>query len=244
MASGDLTELSERAARAARFDPTDATDLTRANEAVNQAYLAACTRDGIQFDFLEQEGRWSTASGSDTYTYASIATAIGVSGASIAEILWLVNDSDGSVLDSMAWADLEKMSYSTQDGDADGEPVYWAKWGNRIRVYPTPDATYTVGALVRLAPAEMTTGSDTPLIPLTYRHSVIVSYAAAVLLRMEGGMEAHQEAQFYQRQYEDAWVAMRTAHATARKPTFNLRAPGWDSEHRSFIRDDPYGWAS
>lgn len=244
MASGDFTELSERAARAARFDPTDATDLTRANEAVNQAYLAACTRDGIQFDFLEQEGRWSTASGSDTYTYASIATAIGVTGASIAEILWLVNDSDGSVLDSMAWADLEKMSYSTQDGDADGEPVYWAKWGNRIRVYPTPDATYTVGALVRLAPTEMTSGSDTPLIPIAYRHSVIVSYAAAVLLRMEGGMEAHQEAQFYQRQYEDAWVAMRTAHATARKPTFNLRAPGWDSEHRSFIRDDPYGWAS
>lgn len=244
MASGDFTELAERAARAARFDPSDSTDLTRAKEAVNQAYLAACTRDGVQFDFLEQEGRWSTASGSDTYTYASIATAIGVTGASIAEILWLVNDSDGSVLDSMAWADLEKMSYSTQDGDADGEPVYWAKWGNRIRVYPTPDDVYTVGALVRLAPAEMTTGSDTPLIPLTYRHSVIVSYAAAVLLRMEGGMEAHQEAQFYQRQYEDAWVAMRTAHATARKPTFNLRAPGWDSEHRSFIRDDPYGWAS
>lgn len=244
MASGDFQELSQRAARAARFEPSNSTDLTRANEAINQAYLTACSRDGVQFDFLEQEGQWTTTAGSDTYTYSSIATAMSVSGATIAEILALTDDTDGSVLESMDWLALERLSYSSQDGDPTGRPLYWAKWGSRIRLYPSPDDAYTVGAFVRLVPAEMSGTTDTPLIPLAYRHSVLVSHAAANLLRQEGGSEAHQEALYYQRLYEDSWMQMRTAHATARMPTFRLRSPGWDSDFESLTRrgGDPWSW--
>jgi GAF domain-containing protein len=242
LASGEFLELKERAARAARFDATDSTDLTRAGEAVNQAYLTAVTRDGIQFDFLEQEGQWDCTAGSDVYTYADIATAIGVTGASVAEILWLTNDTDGSVLESRSWADLEKGASSSQNDDPSGCPYRWAKWASRIRLYPDPDQEYRFGTFVKLVPAEMSDDEDTPLIPLAYRHSVIVPLAASILLRMEGGSEAHQEAQFYQRQYEDAWMSMRTAHAGGRAPTFNLKSPGWDAPRDDAVSGDPYYW--
>ncbi len=237
MASGDFLELAQRAARAARFDPDDTTDLLRAKEAVNQATMMACTRDGLDFDFLQQEGQWDCTAGSDVYTYDSIGAAIGVSDATIAEILWLTNDSDGSVLASMSWTDLERRSYSSQDGEPSGQPVYWSKWSSRIRLFPTPDQSYSLGALVKLMPSEMVDDSDEPLVPLSFRHSVIVPLAASILLRMEGGGEAHNEAQFYQRQYDDAWMGMRTAHAGARPPTFNLKGANWDR-----TRDDSQSW--
>lgn len=243
MASGDYLDLATQTCYAARFDPSNATDLARAKQAVNRVYLSSVS-GSEDFDFLEQEGQWTTTAGSDTYTYASIAGAIGISGASIAEIMSLTNDTDGPVLDSMSWPRLESLAYSTQDGDASGSPVYWAKWQSRIRLYPTPDQTYTIGSYVRLTPNEMSADADTPLIPLAYRHAVIVNGAAAILLRMEGGMEAHQEAQFYQREYDAAWLRMRTAFATARQPTFRLKSPGWDADHRSLVRDDPYWWTS
>jgi hypothetical protein len=242
VASGDFLELSQRAARAARYDLDDSTDLTRAQEAVNQAYLTASTRDGIQFDFLEQEGQWDCTAGSDVYTYADVATAIGVSAASISEILYITNDTDGGVLDSMSWGALESLAYSSQDDEPTGVPTCWAKWGSRIRFFPTPDEAYRFGSFVKLQPAEMSDDTDEPLIPLAYRHSVIVPHAAATLLRMEGGMEAHQEAQFYQRQYEDAWMAMRTAHSGGRAPTFNLKSPGWNAPRDDSVSGDPYYW--
>jgi hypothetical protein len=238
VASGDFQELSQRAARAARFDPSNATDLLRANEAVNQAYLTACA-GGQQFDFLEQEGQWSCTASSDVYTYASIATAMSVSGATIGEVLTIVDDTDGMVLESMDWQSLEKLAYSTKDSDPTSRPIYWAKWGSRIRLYPSPDEVRTYGVIVRLVPAEMSATTDTPLIPIQHRHAVIVPHAAANLLRQEGGSEAHQEALYYQRLYDDAWTAMRTAHATARQPTFRLKSPGWDQDFSSFTRPNP-----
>lgn len=241
MASGDFLELSQRAARAARFDPDDTTDLTRAKEAVNETYLSSLG-GGEQFDFLEQEGQWTCTAGSDVYTYASIASAMSVSSASIAEILRLTNDTDGFMMESMDWAEIEKLSYSTQDGDANGLPLYWGKWASRIRLYPTPDIVYTLGAFVRLIPSEMSNDSDTPLIPLQYRHAVLVNGAAANLLRQEGGGEAHNEAQMFERQYEKAWERMRTAHATARMPTFRLKSPNWDADHGTLTRADPWSW--
>jgi hypothetical protein len=241
VASGDFLDLSERAARQARYDTTDTNDMLRAKEAVNQAYLTACSRDGVKFSFLEQEGQWTTESGEDTYTYTDIGTGIGINAASIAEIMWLVNDSDGSVLDSMSWEDLERKTFSSQDGEPSGEPFMWAKWGSRIRLFPTPDAEYNVGALVRLVPDEMVGDTDEPIIPLEFRFSVILPHATATLLRMEGGQEAHQEAQFHQRQYEDGWIAMRTAKAAAipGKPDFRLKGSDWD---RPFGRESGDVW--
>lgn len=229
MSSGQFLDMAQRAARGARYDPSDTTDLTRAKEAVNLAYLAACAA-GIQFDFLEYEGAWQTTEGSDVYTYASIATAMSLTGSSIGEILAISDDTevDGMVLRSMDWLSLERITQSTQDDESTGTPVWWAKWGTRLRLFPSPDAAYTLGCLVRLVPSEMSADTDEPLLPLAYRNSVIVPWATADLLRQDGGSEAHNEAQLWQARADKSWQDMRTAHATARKPTFNLRAPGWD----------------
>jgi len=245
MASGEFLELAQRAARAARFDPSDATDLARAKEAVNEAYLTALG-GSENFDFLKREGQWVLTAGSDKYTFASIATAMSITGADIAEILYLTNDTDGYLAVSMSWAEMERLSYATQDGDADGLPMYWAQIGGgdsaQVRLYPNPDSNYTLGAYVRLIPAEMSADADEPLIPLQHRHAVLVPHAAANLLRQEGGGEAHNEAQLYERQYDKAWQRMRTAHATASVSKFRLKAPTWDTDHGTIVRGDPWSW--
>lgn len=244
MSSGQFLDMAQRAARGARYDPSDTTDLTRAKESVNTAYLAAC-EGGIQFDFLEQEGAWALTAGSDVYAYSSIATAMSLTGATIAEIIAISVDTvnDGDVLRSMDWLSLERLAISTQDGEQTGQPLWWAKWDSRIRLFPAPDIAYTLGCLVRLAPTEMSADTDTPLVPLAYRNSVIVPWATADLLRQEGGGEAHNEAQLWQRQGDNAWQNMRTAHATARPPTFRLKSPGWDRPFgQSQNWDRSLGW--
>jgi hypothetical protein len=244
MASGDFLELAQDAARTARFDPDDTTDLTRAKEAVNRSYLYACAKDGIQFDFLEREGQITTVAGDDTYTYAGIVSALSITGATIADVLDLVNDDDGQMLRRYAsWADLEADTYSSQDGDAEGEPKSWVKWaGSRLRLYPTPDAVYSIACFLRLVPAQMTADADTPLIPITFRHEVITPGAAAILLRMEGGGEAHQEALYQKRVQDEALTAMRIAHASARPGSFKLQTSNWDREFGQTHDGDPWEW--
>lgn len=239
MAFGDFLDLSEHAARLAQYRPGDATDIARAKEAVNEGYLQACA-GGYPFDFLQQEGTWAVTAGSDTYTYASIGTAISVSGGTIQEIETMVNDTDGYPLRSMSWWDLEKMAASTQDGDSTGAPTHWAKWGNRIRIYPSPDQAYELAAFVRLTPSIMSGDTDTPLIPLHFRRPVICSYAAAQLLRQEDGGEAANLAIHFERKYENDFEKMRMAHATAKLPTFTLKSPTWDQPHG--MVSSPWNW--
>lgn len=238
MASGDFLDLATRACYFAQFDPTDTSgDLARAKEEINAAYLSVCAT-GPRFDFLEQEGTWTTTAGAGVYTYSSIATAMSISGATIEEILYLTNDTDGHFLESMSWPAMERGTWSTQDDEGQGTPTSWAKWNTRIRLYPTPDRVYTIGAFVRLAPNEMSADSDTPLIPLSFRHRLLVPFAAANLLRQEGGQDAHMDATRLQSQADEAYLAMRTAHASARHPTFSLCEPSWIDDQEP----EPYWW--
>ena len=226
MASGDFTDLKEWSARTARFDVSNSTDMALAGQAVNDAYISTCA-DGSPWDFLQQEGSWITSSGSDVYTYATIASAMSITGASIAEIQMLAQDNpQGRPLESMGWEELENYSHSTQD-DPTGEPIYWSKWASRIRLWPTPDAAYTLGTFVRLAPAEMSASGDVPLIPLSWRRRLLVPFAAAILLRTEGGLETAAEARGLMESYDRDFIAFRTAYATAKKPTFRVTSPGW-----------------
>lgn len=229
MASGDFADLKARTCRAAQFDPSNATDLTRAGEAVNEAYLVTC-HDGSSWDFLEKEGVWTTTAGSDVYTYATIATAIGVSGASIREIIRMVNDTTGGVLESFSWEQVEQGSYSTQEsGEGQGTPTTWSKWGNanaaEIRLYPKPDAVYSLGTFCVVTPDEMSADADVPLIPLAWRHRIIVPYAAALLLEQEGGPDAGADYERRMNRYREAVQQFRVAHASAKRPTFNVVSP-------------------
>lgn len=230
MATGDLLDLAEWAARSARFATDDDDDMTLAKAAVNDAYLSTCGT-GDPWQFLLQEGTWVTTAGGDVYDFESIGTAMDITGGTIAEILSIASDTTGRPLDSMGWEALEKYSYSTQD-DANSEPVFWSKWATRIRLWPTPDQEYNLGTFCRVIPAEMTNDTDEPLIPIEWRRRLLVPYAAATLLRTEGGLETASEADRLMNRYDQDFMAFRAAYGTARRPTFRVTSPGWDSSDR------------
>jgi hypothetical protein len=174
VASGDFLDLSEWAARRARFDVDNTDDMTLAKAAVNDAYMSTCAT-GDPFDFLQFEGVWTPTVDADRYTYADIASAVGLTGATIAEIHALTNDTDGFVIESSGWLALEYFSASTQD-DSDANSWRWGKWADQIRLWPTPDGTWDIGLFARMAPDTMTNDSDEPLIPLAWRRRLLVGY--------------------------------------------------------------------
>ena len=87
----------------------------------------------------------------------------------------------------------------------------------------------SLGAFVRLIPSEMESDTDEPLIPRQWRRRLLVPYAAAVLIRTEGGLEAASEADRLMNRYDQDFMAFRAAHGTAKRPTFRVATPGWDS---------------
>ncbi len=123
----------------------------------------------------------------------------------------------------MDWQQLETTTSSSQEsGEGSGTPTIWSKFGTKIRLYPNPDAVYTLGTYVLLKAAEMSGDTDTPLIPLEFRHSVIVPYAAAILLEQEGGNEAGNAYDRLMARHREALRDMRVACATSKRPTFNV----------------------
>jgi hypothetical protein len=231
LAFGDFLDLAEEAARAAQMDPADTSgDLARAKQAINIAYLNVCA-SGDPWAFMETEGQWTTVAGTDTYTFSSIATAMSITGASIREISSLTNDTDGWVLDSMGQEALESYAGSTQADQPQGSPTQWARWGAqgapRIRLFPNPDAVYTIGAFVYLTGAALSNNTDTPIIPLEWRHQVLVPHAAWRLLSQEGGNESLVAARQYRDEYNEAFRKMRDALAVFRRPTGNAISPGF-----------------
>jgi hypothetical protein len=230
VASGDFENLSQAACRAAQLDPADTTgDLVRAKAAVNEAYLST-VGGSEEWDFLQAEAEWTTDPGDDVYTYAAIVTATGLTGATIREILTLTNDTDGLEMTPMSWQALERFTAGSQDDEADGSPSLWSKWAARIRLFPTPDAEYTMGTFLALAPAEMSNNTDVPLIPLAWRHRILVPYAAARLLEEEGGTEMVAQVDRLWARYREDFIRFRTAHGSAKQPTFNLMDPSFGAD--------------
>lgn len=233
MATGDFQDLYTDACYASRRDPTDTTlDVPRAKKAVNWVYLHVCD-SGDDWDWLEREGQFTLTAGADTYTFASVAAAIGLTaGAGIAEVYELVLDTPGiglPPLERVHWDDLERLTRSSQDGDSKGVPRYFADWNGRLRLAPAPDSNYSVGCLVRMRPAELTANSDEPLVPLAWRRRILVPGAAELLLREEGGGEAVSEADRYKVLFDQAFLEFRAAHAGARGTSVRLVDPSWSA---------------
>jgi hypothetical protein len=225
-------DLSQTACRRSRRDPTDLTgDLPRAQAAVQEAYLS--TLDNSEsWDFLQVEGQFTVSSAADTYTWSSIGSAMGITSGTIADILALANDTiDTPLLKPVSWDEMESIAASTQDADPTGCPVYWTKWGqSTIRLYPKPDQTYTLGAFVRINPAQLVNDSDVPLIPYAWRHRLLVPYAAANLLFEEGGFAAMYEAQTQRSLYQQELQQFLIAHGRARGPTLGLVSATFSSD--------------
>lgn len=224
-------DFAEEACRLAQMDTSLSADVTQAKAYVNEAYLRVCAGPD-EWDFLRQDGQITLTAGSDVYTHAAIATALSVT--YIDRILHIVNDTTGyGPLASMDWDALEEYAYSTQDSDPRGEPMSWAQWNTRIRLYPNPNRAYVMGVLVRLRPAAMSSDTEEPLLPAAHRRPVLVNYAAAKLLQIQGGGEALNNAREFMADHERAVREMRAAHASANAqnirvvhPNLNTGLPG------------------
>lgn len=226
--SGTFEDLFTKACYAARRNSTDTFDLLRAKEAVNEA-LSACSFSGDPWNWLEKEGQFTVTAGSDTYTLDSIGTALG---SPVSEIFDIVVDSNdaGGRLQAMSWGALENISDSTQDNESQGIPAFFASWDRRVRLFPIPDVAYTLGVFYRAYQSELTANGDVPLMPIEWRTRLLVPYAAAVLLRQEGGSEAAGESDRYYSLYQSAVAQCRTALATAKSPAIALQSPRWSRD--------------
>jgi len=225
MASGDFQDLYTKAIYGSRRDPSDSFDVARAKDAINEALLTV-SFSGDPWNWLEKEGEFTLQAGSDVYTYDTIGTALGTT---VAELFSFVMDTGngGYRLEAMTWDALEDAAYSTQDGEQQGEPIFWSDWDRRVRFFPNPDQSYVIGCFYRASQTELSANSDTPLMPLQWRTRLLVPYACMRLLRQEGGAEAAGEADRYMAEYQKAFNDCRTACATAKAPALRLDTPVW-----------------
>jgi len=225
MASGDFADLYTKAIYGSRRDASDSFDVARAKDAINEA-LQAVSFTGDPWSWLEREGEVTLQVGADVYSYATLGTALGTT---VSEIMSLVMDNEdgGYRLESMSWDALENVTYGTQDDEQSGEPIFWADWDSKIRVYPKPDEAYVLGVFYRAYQSELSSDSDVPLMPLEWRTRLLVPYACSRLLRQEGGSEAASEADRYMGEYQRAFLECRNACATISSPAMRLATPAW-----------------
>ena len=240
MATGDYLDLATHACYMAQVDPSQAADLTLAKSFVNQVYLQTCSIPE-DWDFLLKEGQVTLVAGTDSYTLTSIATALAVG--TVDEVLRIVNDTVGSTpLPGMAWDALESLSSSTQDGDPMGEPLAWAKFNDRIKFYPKPSSAFAMGMLIRQRPALMTVDAQFPLIPLQWSRAILSHGAAALMLRMESGGDALNQAQTLDADRQQAIIDMRGSKAGGRRPTLTLQHPGFMDDPAFSYHPQGFSW--
>jgi hypothetical protein len=237
--------LYTAALRAAQASASDTEAVTVAKAGINEAYLSTCG-DGTDWDFLQYEGQWTTQAGADTYTYASILSATGITGGTIKEVIYLVDDTNGGrPIPSMSWGQLEGLAGTTDyhsDNGFGGPPEAWAKWNTRLRLFPEPDAVYNIGCSLTLVPTALSADGDAVLMPDTFALSVLVPYAASIVLEAEGGSEALSAANRLLSRYESNYRKMVISHGSAKRPTFNVVAPAAWADLDDGVYHDRGGW--
>ena len=232
MATGDFADLKTKTCRSAHFNPNSSTDLARAGEAVNEANLFVSSQS-IHWDFLMKEGTGTFTASTDLYSYEDLGTAMGETN-DIEEVIAFYNDTDGGLeIEGMSWEAVERFALNTQEtSEGTGDPIMFGQWNRQVRFYPNPQFADTFRCLYKFTPPLLTSDGDTPLVPLSFRMSCLVPYAAAILLEQEGGGEAMNDYERRMNRFEKAFVELRSSHGSARAPAFRVKEP-------SFLRNMP-----
>ncbi len=204
MATGDFQDLYTRTIYAAQRDPNVAADVARAKEAVNEAYLSLCD-SGPQWSFLVKQGTLTLTTNDETYSYADVATSLGVSG--ITDVLAVnFGGPAGSYPGHYArWEDfwaIKQLNLSL----AAGVPHLWTTYGrSQMEIWPKPQSAYSATVIAMQQAPELVSNGDVPLIPIGWRHKLLVPAAAAILLRQESGGDAVGEANNNEALYAKAY---------------------------------------
>lgn len=130
-----LSEMRDYARNVVDIDTSDISDSTL-NHFISEGYNLIIHSEK-RWPFLETSTTFSTAA--DTKDYA-----LSVVGASITQGLREINSlkTDDHVLELIGSDDADIMY--PLDTNTTGEPWFWSYWGDTVRLYPTPDAVYTV----------------------------------------------------------------------------------------------------
>jgi len=209
LATGDFQDLYTRTLYAAQRDPNVAADVARAKEAVNGAYLSLCD-SGPQWSFLVKQGTLTLTVNDETYTYADVATSIGVS--AITDVLAInFGGPAGSYPGHYArWEDfwaIKQLNLSL----AAGVPHLWTTYArSQLEIWPKPQSAYSATVIALQQAPELVNNGDTPLLPLGWRHRLLVPAAAAILLRQESGGDAVNEANNNEALYAKAYEQLAT----------------------------------
>jgi hypothetical protein len=209
LATGDFQDLYTRTLYAAQRDPNVAADVARAKEAVNEAYLSLCD-SGPQWSFLVKQGTLTLTINDDTYTYADVATALGVSG--ITDVLAIsFGGPAGSYPGHYArWEDFWAIKQLNLSLSA-GVPHLWTTYArSQLEIWPKPQSAYSATVIALQQAPELVNNGDTPLVPIGWRHRLLVPAAAAILLRQESGGDAVSEANNNEALYAKAYEQFAT----------------------------------
>lgn len=162
---------------------------------INDAYYDICSRQ--PWPFLEALATVNTVANQVTLDVP----------ADFDKAIRLVIDSEAARLEPARADDI----YSRFNGALTdtGLPVAYYFVGNEVRLYPIPDAAYTITLYYLKVPAALATNTDTPILP-TKHHRAIVLGALVAAYRMEDdpGNADVFEAQFEKRlatMAEDVW---------------------------------------
>lgn len=84
------------------------------------------------------------------------------------------------------YQDIREVDYNDPDPDDTtahpaGSPLYWYKYANTIRVYPTPSSNYTVSLRYYKEPTALSGTTDVPEVPSEFEEILILGAAYRVL---------------------------------------------------------------
>jgi hypothetical protein len=132
-----LSEMRDYARNVVDIDSNDVSDSTL-NHFISEGYNLIIHSEK-RWPFLESSTTFSTAADTKDYSLTTVGASES-SGNGLREINSLkTND---HVLELIGSDDADIMY--PLDTNTTGEPWYWSYWGDTVRLYPTPDAVYTI----------------------------------------------------------------------------------------------------
>ncbi len=167
----DRDALVTRTRRLADVNFTDLWSATEVADVVNDAYLTIA--GSAPWSFLMAEDTIATVDGTSDYSLPAVVET--------ATALW-IDDTTGRLLRRRA---VEQFAWASDARSADAEPWGWGMVDDdTVRLFPTPDAVYTVNVRGWKLPAVLG-ASDEPV--WASAHHVAVAYEAArMILETEG----------------------------------------------------------
>jgi hypothetical protein len=155
----DLATLRSRLRK--RIGNPDTSDVTDADltDIINQAYKDIADR--FRFHQVRRLCSFDTVSGSKNYELPSALVSI-------------INVRDRTSGDKLTKTDLrDDASQESEDDDDQGQPLYYIRLRNFIRLEPTPDGVYKIEIFYKAGITDLSADGDSPILPDPWHEGIL-----------------------------------------------------------------------